>query len=324
MGRTKRYDFNIFNRDHEIIKGVLSKYEPGASYRNQFNRLKSIYDYFKCESILDESIDRFREYIEYLNTMNTTAHTKKRLVWAIMDILRYASLITHRDLRLNLIDKIEQIKFLSENLKNRGVRKEKIILSKEELYNFLQFYEAQQSERDYLIIAFLIFSGARVQPIAKLKIEDINYNDFYFQSKDKLTQVNYISTYFLPEPIFPLLKHYILYFRTDSETLFGISDKQIRVVVKNYYKLNGRLKEIHPHSFRHMFTTHFLLGGCPEFLVERFLNQVPTSVNRMHYNLLLSNIDFLKCAFHYYFPYKDFFPNYDWAKWDNLFKEFRL
>lgn len=141
-------------------------------------------------------------------------------------------------------------------------------LTKEELTLFLKTIETNNRKgvRDYILIALMYDSAARVSEIINLKVNDLD-----------LTNNPYVTLYgkgkkYRKVPITnetkELLVKYIKTFKLNNFDYLFSGNKGEKATTKmithiiNKYKLKSRInKNIHPHIFRHTRAMHLLEAG---------------------------------------------------------------
>lgn len=165
---------------------------------------------------------------------------------------------------------------------------ERDALSIREVLEILVFYKTR-GLRDYVLVGLLAYSGCRVGGLCTLKVEDIDFENYTFQTQEKVvggsTKWN---RYFFP-PKFKLhLESYLLEYdllshsnvEGDKDThLFPIETKSVRELLYKYPK-----RHVNPHLFRDAINTHWVeIGLLDAGIRVILLNQKPSGINAGHY-----------------------------------------
>ena len=143
------------------------------------------------------------------------------------------------------------------------------------------FNTSKAKVRDHVLLRSLFYLGLRNSELVNLKIDDIdllNRTVKVVQGKGKKDR--YVP---IPKDFAEELTEYI---KDRSGRLFGISDRQIRRIVKAYAVKAGvrKAEEIHPHTLRHSYATHLQNSGVPLNIIQEILGHenIETTTIYMH------------------------------------------
>lgn len=172
------------------------------------------------------------------------------------------------------------------------------ILSKEEMKKLISVIKNIK----HLSIVYLLYSGGlRVSEIINLKIKDIDSSRMVIkivQSKGKKDR--YVS---LSQKTLDLLRKYLRVYFIDfniEQYLFKgqnkeqYSVKSIQEFLKNYGKLAGITKHIHPHLIRHSYATHQLENGLDIGILQNLLGHNNPKTTQRYIHLSNCHISGLK------------------------------
>lgn len=163
-----------------------------------------------------------------------------------------------------------------------------VVLSAEEVVRLI---ESATNSRDRLLLELFYATGMRVSELAKLKAEDIEYDEGWVKIFGKGAKERFVP---VGKTIIRLLKNYITEKNIKpSEFLFSKSNGKhitrvgIWKIIKKYAVMAGINKDIAPHTMRHTFATHLLENGADLRTIQELLGhsnidttQIYTHVNR--------------------------------------------
>jgi integrase/recombinase XerD len=138
------------------------------------------------------------------------------------------------------------------------------------LEEFRAMVGAAKNPRDSMLLKCLFHLGLRNSEAMNLKKDDVDIINKMIKvvqgkgSKDRLV--------FIPNDRFAEeLRDYIKNMTTS--TLFPVSDRQIRNIIKKYARISGirAPEEVHPHTLRHSYATHLVNMGVGIDVVQDML-----------------------------------------------------
>lgn len=183
--------------------------------------------------------------------------------------------VIHNALRFMMIDILHKSCYLKIKYSKIPKRKPQY-LTKEEIKLIL---EVIINPKHKLLVSLMYGAGLRVREVTRLKIEDFSFDEdigwvrggkgnkdrpFIIPQKIKEELINYNKD-----------KTYWVFEGTKNRSL---STKSVQNIVKTAGKNANIKKNIHPHIFRHSFTTHLLESGSDISSVQTLLGHVnPTT-----------------------------------------------
>lgn len=240
-------------------------------FLNKIHKIKSNEITFECLS--KEIITEFLDYLE--NERNAKVSTRNQRLASIKSFFKYVQYNEP-----SLFDLCTQIL----SIKNKKVPNQMISYFTEEEIKFIINYLNEKNNLKYLtLICVLYETGARVQELINIKVEDISLTDnasITLYGKGNKVRIVPISN-----ELVKLLNKYFkqIYFDYGEGLLFYSNQKRkydrssINFIIKtlvenlkisypNYFKGN-----YHPHSFRHSKATHLYNNGTPLLYIKDFL-----------------------------------------------------
>ena len=137
--------------------------------------------------------------------------------------------------------------------------------------------------RDRAILELLYSSGLRVSEVAGLTVDDINLKEGLVKARGKGKKERVVP---VGDKAADALKSYLIermLFRKKKNTAPSgaafflnrsggrLTDRQIRRVVVKYARAMGISGQIGPHTLRHTFATHLLVGGADLRSIQEML-----------------------------------------------------
>lgn len=155
--------------------------------------------------------------------------------------------------------------------------------------------------RDRAILELLYSSGLRVSEAAGLNIDDINIREGLVKVKGKGRKERIVP---IGNKALDALKGYIVERKlfkkkkatSDSEALFlnrkgeRLTDRQIRRLVVKYARMTGIDGQIGPHTLRHTFATHLLIGGADLRVIQELLGHSSLSTTQKYTHLDIGHL----------------------------------
>lgn len=235
--------------------------------------------------IISKDIKSFLLYLEKKTTLATGklfSRSSKIAVFLTVKLFFKALYIKEQI----LFDPSVDIKY-----KPTGERKEKVILSVNEVSKFLDSIEGTTyiQRRDRALFELMYSSGLRSGEIVNLKRSDVNLKDSLVLirlgkfGKDRLVPISVTAVYFLNKLIGRKKKDNYLFTGTQGSGKLGVSAVNRRF--HHYMKLAGIDKKgVTSHSIRHSTATHLLDRGADLRYVQTLLghDSIETTVVYTH------------------------------------------
>ena len=145
--------------------------------------------------------------------------------------------------------------------------------------------------RNRCILELLYSSGLRISELVSLKLENININDSFIKvmgkgSKERVVPLNDITTEYLTKYITDIRPTMLKQIQTDYLFLNNhgknLSRQAVFKMVKKRANEVGIKKEISPHTLRHSFATHLLLGGADIRFIQELLGHSDVSTTEIY------------------------------------------
>ena len=146
----------------------------------------------------------------------------------------------------------------------RGNKREIKYLKKEEWKKLLDCID---NFRDMVIIELLYESGCRVGELAKMDIQDIDFEAGFVRIPAENTKTRTGRTVFIPQGILSRVKAYLIMSRKKEGLLFALAKRRIQQIVKKYSDKSGIVCS--PHTLRHSHIVHALLDKVPITAVQK-------------------------------------------------------
>ncbi|MFS1519426.1 tyrosine recombinase XerS [Bacillus sp. SCS-151] len=269
------------------------------------------------ESLKARDIKRFESHLEH--RLNQEKATRLRKLSALKSLFKYLAITSDDDkggtyLERNVMEKVEIKKERSNPSARAEVLKGKILVSKEEMLDFLQFvtheYEEdinlsyqqkghykKNKERDIAIISLMLGSGMRVSEVVNLKFENITMDQKLINMKRKGDTPN--SFYFSSQALADLNNYLEIrdkrYNDTNKEIKYvfltapkgqpkPIDKRTVQKMIKRFAKAFTR--DMTAHKLRHSFAT-FLLDETNDLaLVQQQLGHSAIETTRLYTHVL--------------------------------------
>ena len=156
--------------------------------------------------------------------------------------------------------------------------------------------------RDRAILELLYSSGLRVSEVAGLNTDDLNIREGLVKvrgkgKKERIVPVGgkaieALKSYLIERVLFKKRKA----IADSSSALFlnksgeRLTDRQIRRIVVKYARLTGIDGQIGPHTLRHTFATHLLIGGADLRVIQELLGHSSLSTTQKYTHLDIGHL----------------------------------
>ncbi|MCF7872153.1 tyrosine-type recombinase/integrase [Candidatus Woesearchaeota archaeon] len=178
--------------------------------------------------------------------------------------------VAHNALRFMMIDVLHKACYLKIKYSKVPVRKPKY-LTKKEVQEILRVIE---NPKHKLLVSLMYGAGLRVCEVTRLKIIDFSFEENIGWVRGG--KGNKDRPFIIPQKIKQELQERCNY---ENYWLFSgrngaLSVKSVQIIVEKAGKKAKIKKHIHPHIFRHSFTTHLLESGIDIVSVQTLLGHV--------------------------------------------------
>jgi integrase/recombinase XerC len=156
--------------------------------------------------------------------------------------------------------------------------------------------------RDRAILELLYSSGLRVSEVAGLNTDDLNIREGLVKvrgkgKKERIVPVggkaiDALKSYLIERVLFKKRKAIAdsdsaIFLNKSGERL---TDRQIRRIVVKYARLTGIDGQIGPHTLRHTFATHLLIGGADLRVIQELLGHSSLSTTQKYTHLDIGHL----------------------------------
>jgi len=157
-------------------------------------------------------------------------------------------------------------------------------LKKEE---WLRLIESVDNYRDKLIVKLLYSTGMRVGELAKLKVEDIDFQERFIHIPAENTKTNTARTVVVSKEVLSDVSAYLKIATispvTNKHPLFNLTVRRIQQLLKKYAKQANI--EASPHTLRHTHIVHALLDRIPITAVQKQVGHKKLTTTQIYSNL---------------------------------------
>jgi len=178
--------------------------------------------------------------------------------------------VAHNALRFMMIDVLHKACYLKIKYAKTPVRKPEY-LTKEEVKKILNVIE---NPKHKLLVSLMYGAGLRVRKVTRLKITDFSFEEnigWVIGGKG-----NKDRPFIIPQKIKQELQEIC---NDENYWLFpgrkgALTVKSVQLIVEKAGKIAKIRNHVHPHMFRHSFTTHLLESGTDVISVQTLLGHV--------------------------------------------------
>lgn len=153
-------------------------------------------------------------------------------------------------------------------------------LKKEE---WLRLIESVDNYRDKLIVKLLYSTGMRVGELAKLKVEDIDFQERFIHIPAENTKTNTARTVIVPKEVLSDVSAYLKIVQIRAGRLFNLTVRRLQQLIKKYAKIANL--EASPHTLRHTHIVHALLNRIPIAAVQKQVGHKRLATTQIYSNL---------------------------------------
>lgn len=194
---------------------------------------------------------------------------------------------------------ISAVKFFCRSILNREInipfmkRPDRIpeVLTKEETSKMIG---AIANPKHRLLVETIYGCGLRVSEAAKLKKEDIRFNEgLLFIRQGKGGKDRFVS---LPASLSKRLESYLVLRNDANPYVFDssrgghLSIMSIQKIVEKAAGKAGINKNVHPHTLRHSYATHLLENGTDIRIIQKLLGHTDIRTTQMYTHVSAATI----------------------------------
>lgn len=137
-------------------------------------------------------------------------------------------------------------------------------LKKEE---WLKLLDSIDNFRDMVIIEVLYETGCRVGEVAKMNIEDIDFEERFVRIPAENTKTKVGRTVYIPHGVLSKVKAYLIMTRRKKGSLFKLTKRRLQQLIAKYSEISG--VACSAHTLRHSHVVHALLDKIPITAVQK-------------------------------------------------------
>jgi len=156
--------------------------------------------------------------------------------------------------------------------------------------------------RDRAILELLYSSGLRVSELAGLDVDDLNVKEGLVKARGKGKKerivpvggkaIEALRSYLVERMVYRKSRFY----KDGEKALFlgttggRLTDRQVRRIVVKYARAAGIEGQIGPHTLRHTFATHLLMGGADLRSIQEMLGHSSLSTTQKYTHLDIGHL----------------------------------
>ncbi|MBA7495219.1 Tyrosine recombinase XerD [subsurface metagenome] len=167
----------------------------------------------------------------------------------------------------------------NRNTRSRDHRELKYLKREE----WLRLIESVDNYRDKLIVKLLYSTGMRVGELAKLKLEDIDFQERFIHIPAENTKTNTARTVIIAKEVLSDISAYLKIARIKRGRLFTLTVRRIQQLMKTYAQRANI--EASPHTLRHTHIVHALLDRIPITAVQKQVGHKKLTTTQIYCNL---------------------------------------
>ena len=143
--------------------------------------------------------------------------------------------------------------------------------------------ESIDNYRDKLIVKLLYSTGMRVGELAKLKVEDIDFQERFIHIPAENTKTNTARTVIVQKEVLSDISAYLKAARIKQGRLLTLTVRRMQQLIKKYAQRANL--EVSPHTLRHTHIVHALLDRIPITAVQKQVGHKKLTTTQIYSNL---------------------------------------
>lgn len=148
---------------------------------------------------------------------------------------------------------------------------------------WLRLIESVDNYRDKLIVKLLYSTGMRVGELAKLKVEDIDFQERFIHIPAENTKTKAARTVIVSKEVLSDISAHLKIVRSKRGRLFTLTVRRIQQLMKKYAQRANL--EASPHTLRHTHIVHALLDRIPIAAVQKQVGHKKLATTQIYSNL---------------------------------------
>lgn len=268
--------------EKSLSPNSVEAYQRDISKLSQFLSLRSI-DILSPEKV---DLQVLREFLVYLNQLGVSATSQARIISGIRAFYKY---LLMEDLMeedpTELLEAPKTGRYLPDTL------------DLEEIENMIAAIDLSKPEgaRNRAIIETLYGCGLRVSELTNLKVSNLHFDIEFIRVTGKGNKERWIP---VGREAIKQVENYLHHIRSNIEITKGNEDviflnrrggKLTRVmifyIIKELAAKAGIRKNISPHTLRHSFATHLVMGGADLRAVQEMLGHESITTTEIYTHL---------------------------------------
>jgi len=163
-------------------------------------------------------------------------------------------------------------------------------LTESEARKILKVAQQLGKAKEFMILAFMLYTGVRVSELVNVRSEDISFEKGTVRIKGKGDKERIVP---IPKKYLKALKRYVgkregYVFLTKYGKPY--MRKGIYAIVKKYARLAGIKKDVSPHILRHTFATLALNNGTDSLTIQKILGHSSLTTTLKYAHVLVNNM----------------------------------
>lgn len=236
-----------------------------------------IHPFFTNSTIESLTPSHINDFMLHLNDKSPKTINK------IIDRLSHIINWSIKEYNLPITNPVKSIKKLRlDNARER-------FLNKDEVENLLNVAKSHSNKEVYYFFVLAFSTGARLNSIRNIKLEDIDFIDNTIKIQDFKNNSKYIAFLTpLAKQILQGLKENII-FKTPERTIVRNMQGILNNLFNRELDSKDRKNRVVIHTTRHTFASHLAIKGTPIHIIQKLLNHKDIKMTMRYAHLLPSS-----------------------------------